>query len=217
MSDINKSQNDTAFVHAGSTGVNAASEEGAVLYGLLAEFVSIDDFLEAAAIVRDHDYTRWDVHSPFPVHGMGRIIGGPAIGRLSTRLSVIVLLTGLCGLFGGLFLVWWTNATSWSVPHAIRGYEFIIAGKPIFSLPANIPVIFETTVLLAAFGATFGMLALNGLPRLFHPLLASERFARVTQDRFFISIEAADPKFDRMKTVELLLGAKATVVEEIPA
>ena len=197
--------------HAASTGKGSAAT-GEPLYGLLAEYANVQDLLAAARTVRDQGYTRWDVHSPFPVHGMDR-----AMGVRPTRLPLIVLIMGLTGALGGLFLVWWTNATSFPLPHALRGYQFVIAGKPIFSLPANIPVIFETTVLLAAFGAVFGMLGLNRLPRLFNPLLTSERFRHVTQDGFFISIEVADPRFHRARTAELLLNAKAKAIEEVPA
>ena len=193
---------------AAATGLEATSG----LYGLMAEFAGVDELLRAAKAVRDAGYTRWDVHSPFPVHGMDA-----AMGLRATKLPLIVFIMGVSGTLGGLFLVWWTNATDFAVPHALRGYQYIISGKPIFSLPANIPVIFETTVLLAALGAVFGMLLMNGLPRLYHPLLARERFRRVTNDRFFISIEAADPLFDQAATAGMLLGLKAAHVEEVPA
>jgi hypothetical protein len=187
-------------------------QAGKTPHGLLAEFENVEQLLAAAKVVRKDGYTRWDAHSPFPVHGMDK-----AMGVCRTRLPWLVFVMGSIGAFGGLMLVWWTNATSFAVPHAFRGYPMLIAGKPIFSLPANIPVIFETTVLLAAFGAVFGMLGLNRLPRLFNPLLTSQRFRRVTQDRFFISIEAADPRFDRDRTAELLSNLGAKAVEEVEA
>jgi len=190
----------------------AAPESPAALHALLGEFDNVDDLLRAAAAVRERGYTRWDVHTPFPVHGMDDVMQ-----VRKTCLPWIVFALGVSGALGGLFLVWWTNATSLPVPHALRGYPFIIAGKPIFSLPANIPVIFETTVMLAALGAVFGMLGLNGLPRLFNPLFKSERFRRVSSDRFFVCIEAADPKFDRARTADLLLQCKALAVEEVEA
>ncbi len=190
----------------------AAPEPRAGLYALLAEFDNVDDLLAAAVGVRNRGYTRWDVHTPFPVHGMDDVMQAQR-----TRLPWIVFLMGLTGTLGGLFMVWWTNATSFAVPHALRGYQYVIAGKPIFSLPANIPVIFETTVLLAAFGATFGMFVLNRLPRLYNPLFKSERFRRVSVDRFFIAVEAGDPKFDRVRTADLLLELKAKAIEEVEA
>jgi len=188
----------------------AARPEPPPLHGLLAEFTDVDDLLLAARKVRDKGYTRWDVHTPFPVHGMDDAMRLPR-----TRLPWIVFFMGLTGMFGGLLLVWWTNATSLPVPYALRGYQFVIAGKPIFSLPANIPVIFEMTVLLAAFGAVFGMLGLNRLPMLYNPLFTSERFRRVSTDRFFIAIDAEDPKFERGRTAEFLLSLKAASVEEV--
>ncbi len=172
-----------------------------VLYGVLAQFDSVTDLLAAAREVRQAGYKRWESYTPFPVHGLDRAMGMPA-----TRLPWIVLAAGLTGLLGGLGLVWWTNAVN---------YPWVISGKPIFSLPANIPIIFETTVLFSAFGAVFGMLILNVLPRLHHPLFASVRFRRSTNDRFFIAIEADDPCFDTVETVELLHRVGATAVEEV--
>lgn len=179
-------------------------------HGLLAEFDTVDDLLVAARNVRENGYTQWDVHTPFPVHGMDEVMQVP-----KTRLPWIVFVMGVAGALGGLGLVWWTNATSFPVPYALRGYQYVIAGKPIFSLPANIPVIFETTVLLAALGAVFGMLVLNRLPMLFNPLFRSERFRRMSDNRFFICIEARDPRFDRAKTTEMLRQLKAAAIEEV--
>lgn len=182
------------------------------LHAMIAEFDDVNCLVAAARSVRSHGFTKWDVHTPFPVHGMDEVMH---VKR--TFLPWIVFGMGLMGALGGLLLVWWTNATSFPVPHALRGYQFIIAGKPIFSLPANIPVIFETTVLLAAFGAVFGMLGLNRLPMLHNPLFKSERFRRVTTDRFFIVVDASDPKFDRVRTADLLLSLRAKAVEEVEA
>lgn len=179
-------------------------------YGLLAEFEDVDAVAAAAVRVRDAGYKRWEVYTPYPVHGLDE-----AMGHRPTILPWIVLGGGLTGLLGGLFLLWWTNATSYDVPYGVRGFDFIISGKPIFSLPANIPPVFETTILLAAFAAFFGMLIMNMLPRFYHPVLRSERFVRATQDRFFIGIEADDPVFEREGTAELLRGAGAAHVEEL--
>jgi hypothetical protein len=179
-------------------------------YGLLAEFEDVDGLLHATAHLRRRGYQRFECYSPFPIHGLDRLKG-----NRPTRLSWIVLACGLAGLVAGVALVWWTNATSFSVPYALRGYTFAISGKPIFSLPANIPVIFETVILLAAFGAVFGMLIRNGLPKLYHPLFKSERFLRVTSDRFFIAVEADDPNFDPDETEKTLHDLGASGVERI--
>jgi hypothetical protein len=181
------------------------------LYGLMAEFDDVDSLLTAAEKVRDAGYTRWESFTPFPVHGLDR-----AMGAKPTVLPWVVLCCGLFGMLNGLFLVWWTNATSMDgVPFALRGYQFVISGKPIFSLPANIPPIFELTILFSAFGAFFGMLAMNKLPQFHHPVFNCKRFGRVTTDKFFIGIEALDERFDRSKTEQLLRDGGARVVEEV--
>lgn len=161
-------------------------------YGLLVEFDNVDDLIEGAQAVRDAGYTQWDAHTPFVVHGLDR-----AMGIKPTILPFLVLVGGITGTVGGIALQWWTNAID---------YPFLISGKPLFSLPANIPIAFETTILIAAITALVGMLALNRLPQLYHPLFTSKRFLKATDDRFFISIEASDPIFDAESTRELLEG-----------
>ncbi|RLE27284.1 MAG: DUF3341 domain-containing protein, partial [Acidobacteria bacterium] len=124
-------------------------------FGYLVEFDNVDDLIAGAERVRDAGYTRWDAHTPFVVHGLDR-----AMGIKPTRLPFLVLGGGAVGLAGGVGLQWWTNAVN---------YPFLISGKPLFSLPANIPVAFETTILVAAIMALVGMLGLNRLPQLYHP------------------------------------------------
>jgi hypothetical protein len=175
--------------------------DGGKLYGYLVAFDKVDELLTGAAKVRDAGYTRWDAHTPFVIHGLDA-----AMGIKKTVLPYIVFGAGLTGTLAGILLQWWTNAVD---------YPFLISGKPLFSLPANIPVAFETTILFAAISALVGMLALNGLPRLSHPLFASRAFKRVTDDRFFISVEADDPLFDAAKTRELLESISDQTVEEI--
>ena len=175
--------------------------DGGKLYGYLAAFDKVDELLVGARKVRDAGYTRWDAHTPFVIHGLDA-----AMGIQKTVLPYIVFGAGLTGTAAGILLQWWTNAVD---------YPYLISGKPLFSLPANIPIAFETTILFAAISALVGMLALNGLPRLSHPLFASRAFKRVTDDRFFISIEASDPLFDATKTRELLQSISDQPVEEI--
>jgi len=179
----------------------SAERGGGALFGLLAEFDSPGRLLDAARAVRDAGYTRWDAHTPFVIHGLDA-----AMGVKKTVLPYIVFLAGLTGTAAGILLQWWTNAVD---------YPFLISGKPLFSLPANIPVAFETTILFAAISALVGMLALNGLPQLSHPLFSNRSFKRVTDDRFFISIEAQDPLFEVAKTRELLESVSDQPVEEI--
>jgi hypothetical protein len=177
-------------------------------YGVMAEFRDVDSLLHAAEVVHKSGYVKWDTYSPFPVHGMDRVMDVKA-----TCLPWIVLICGITGMIGGLFLVWYTNVSTLPVPDWLRGYPYIVSGKPFFSLPANIPVIFETTVLLSGFGTVIGMFWLNRLPRHHHPLLASERFRRATSDGFFIAIEAQDPLFDAKQTSQMLESLGATHVE----
>ncbi len=173
-----------------------------VIHGLLAEFDDVNQVVLAARAVRQAGYQRWDVHSPFPIHGID-----PAMGIRPTILPWIVLVCGLTGLSAGAFLTIWTMSGGMSIPTPFgewMPYDYLISGKPLNSLPAFIPVILELTILLAAFGGVFGMFMLNRLPLLSHPLLAHEKMRRVTDDRFFILIEARDDLFDQHATVELL-------------
>jgi hypothetical protein len=170
-------------------------------WGLLAEFESVEKLLAAAEAVRKAGYTKFDAHSPIPVHGLDE-----AMGIRPTRLPLVVLLGGAAGCAGGVLLQWWTNAVD---------YPFLISGKPLFGLPAAIPVIFESTVLLAALGAVGGLFVANGWPQLFHPVLRSERFRAATDDTFFISVEAADPRFEDGATRALLESLGSRAVEEV--
>lgn len=186
----------------------------AKLYGLLAEFTTPADIVHAAERVRQAGYRWWDCHVPFPVHGLDK-----AMGVRATILPVIVFLGGMTGTLAALALQILTNSTGfdfWAlVP--VRGYEFVVSGKPLVSTPAFIPVTFELTVLLAALTSVGCVLALNGLPRLYHPLFKSRRFARATDDRFFVVIEARDPKFSRSRTEEFLHSLHPVAVEAVEA
>ncbi len=176
-----------------------AADNAPVTYGLLAELAGPTELVKAARQIRDAGYKRWDAHSPFPVHGLD-----PSMGIKPTILPWIVLGAGLSGLGLALLMQWWMNAID---------YPYVISGKPIFSLPANIPVIFELTVLLSGVTCFLAVLMLSLLPEHYHPLLGVERMKRATQDGFFISIEAADPLFNERTTAELLKKAGAKSVE----
>jgi hypothetical protein len=168
-------------------------------YGLIAEFDNVDAVVAAAHEARRAGYTRLDVHSPFPIHGLDRVLQTPP-----TLLPWLVLLGGLAGLFGALGLTLGTM---------VEHYPFMISGKPFASLPAFIPIIFECTILLAGIAATVAMLVMNKLPMLYHPLLKSERFRRVTTDKFFLVIEARDRRFDPQQTRAFLEEQKPAAVE----
>lgn len=175
-------------------------QDGA-LYGYLAEFDSVGALLAACGQVRDAGFTRWDAHTPFPVHGLDA-----AMGLRSTKLPWLVFGAGATGAGLGLLMQWWINAVD---------YPLNISGKPLFSIPANVPITFEVTILLSALTAFVGMLAFNGLPRYHHPLFQSERFRRVTNDRFFISIEARDPRCRGEETARFLAELGAVAVERL--
>ena len=171
------------------------------LYGLLAEFDTPKALYQACELVRDAGYKKWDSHSPFPVHGIEK-----AMGMKPSVLPWIVAVMAIIGGVSGFGLQAWIN---------LEAYPMVISAKPYLSWPAFIPVTFELTVLLGAFGAVFGMFGLNKLPQLYHALFNSERFARATDDKFFISIEASDPQFAPNATRALLQKAGALHVEEV--
>lgn len=171
------------------------------VHGLLAEYKTPQELLDAARRVRDAGYSRWDTFSPFPVHGID-----PAMGIKRTVLPWIVLCAGLTGGTLALFFQWWTSSVD---------YRWIVSGKPFWSVPANIPITFEVTVLFSALTCFFSMLVLNKLPMPSHPLDRYKRFARSTDDRFFVLIQASDPKFDSRQTAQLLDATHPLGVETI--
>lgn len=178
---------------------DAAEHDQGELYGMLAEFDTPGELIEAARKVRDAGYTEFDCYSPFPVHGIDE-----AIGIKRTILPALVFGGGITGLLLGLLLQWWTNAFDW---------PWNISGKPIWSIPANVPIAFETTILLSVFTTFFGMWILNRLPQVWHPFFRLDRFARVSDDAFLLGIEARDGKFKAEATEALLKGAGAIAVE----
>ena len=180
-----------------------AIQSEAGIHGLLAEYTSPQSLIVAADKVRRAGYSKWDCYSPFPVHGID-----PAMGIKATVLPWIVLCGGLTGLSVATLMQWWMNAVD---------YPYLISGKPAWSIAANIPVMFEWTILFSAISCVFGMLALNKLPRWSHPLDMVPRFAKVTDDRFFIVVEAADAKFDEKHTRTLLEETGAVALEIVPA
>nr|MBN2278174.1 DUF3341 domain-containing protein [candidate division Zixibacteria bacterium] len=151
------------------------------IQGLLAQFDSPAVLMEAARKTGEAGYRKFDCHSPFPIHGMDR-----AMGLKRSPLGWIIGLAALIGTSGALALQWWTSTID---------YPLVISGKPFFSYQAYVPVTFALGVVFSAFAALIGMLAINGLPRFHHPVFYSDNFVRATDDGFFISLEAADPKF----------------------
>ncbi len=173
--------------------------EGASPALVLAEYDTPAACMHAAEKVRDAGYTHFDVHTPFPVHGMDK-----AMGLKDSRLGWIVATMAVLGFSTAVGLITWANVIS---------YPFVVGGKPPFSIPSYAPVCFELTVLFSAFGAVFGMLGLNKLPRHNHPIFESDRFRAVTDDKFFVSVECADPKYDETLTRTLLESTKPNHIE----
>lgn len=171
------------------------------IYGLLAEYETPADLYHACEKVRDGGYGAWDAYSPFPVHGLEK-----AMGVKPSVIPWIVCVMGFIGAAYGFGVQYWMNAVD---------YPLIISAKPYNSYPAFVPITFECGILLGSFGAVLGMLGLNRLPQLYHSLFNAKRFSRVTDDRFFIAIEARDPRFDREKTRALLESTGALEVEEV--
>ncbi len=159
-------------------------------YGLLAEFDTTTEIVEAAEKVRDAGYTKTDAFSPFPIHEMDE-----ALGIKRTILPYLVFGGGVAGLVLGMALQIGTH---------VFEYPIIVGGRPHLSLPSFIPPAYELTILLASFTAVFGMLFLNGLPKPYHPVFNVPRFNLVTREKFFLLIESEDPKFDYEETKEFM-------------
>jgi len=152
------------------------------VYGLMAEFDDPQTLVSAAHRAHEGGYRRMDAYSPFPIEELHE-----ALGVHHTKLPLLVLIGGLCGCLGGYGLQYWVS---------VIAYPLNIGGKPLHSWPSFVPVTFECTILGAALTAVLGMLALNGLPMPYHPVFNVPRFALASRNRFFLLIEARDPKFD---------------------
>jgi Alternative complex III, ActD subunit len=171
------------------------------IYGLLAEFADPNELIAAARRAREEGYTHLDAYTPFPIEELAE-----ALGMHDKRLPLIVLIGGIVGCLAGYGLQYWT---------AVIDYPINVGGRPFHSWPAFIPVTFECTVLVAALCAVLGMLALNGLPMPYHPVFNVPRFALASRDRFFLCIEATDPKFDADATWGFLSRQQPRQVSQV--
>ncbi len=171
------------------------------VFGLLAEFKAPEALIEATHQAYEAGYRKMDAYTPFPIEEVGH-----ALGARGTRLPYIVLAGGIIGGIGGFLMQYYA---------AVIDYPLNIGGRPYFSWLSFIPATFETTVLLAAFAAVLGMLGLNGLPQPYHPVFGVPGFEMASQDRFFLQIEARDPKFDLEETRKFLESLHPEKVSEI--
>ena len=172
------------------------------MYGLLAEFDEADKLIAATQLTREAGYRKFDAYSPFPVDGLSE-----ALGLTKSPISLIVLMGGIVGAVAGFGLQYYV---------AVIATPLNIGGKPLKSWPSIIPVTFEATILGAALAAVIGLLLLNGLPMLYHPVFNIESFARASHDGFFLCIETADAQFDLAKTKEFLQGLGPREVYDVP-
>lgn len=175
------------------------TEGGQRVHGILARYKDPADVYHAAEAVRDAGYTRWDVHAPFPIHGIEH-----AIGMKRTKLPLMVAAGGFTGAGLGYLMQHWMSAVD---------YPLVVQGKPFAAWEPFVMVTFELGILFAAFTALFGMLALNGLPRFNHPLMRRTSFLASSDDAFFICVEADDKKFDPEQTRALLERAGGYDIE----
>jgi len=175
---------------------------GPAVYGLLAEFEAPAELVAAARRVRAEGYRRVDAYTPYP---MEEVID--ALHLHHSHVPKIVLGGGVLGLLGGWGLQYWIS---------VIDYPLNIGGRPLNAWPAFVVPAFETTVLFAALAAVVGMLALNGLPRPYHPVFNAPSFATASRDRFFLCIEAVDERYDASRTAELLRSLGAAEVQEVP-
>ena len=170
-------------------------------YGIIAQFDTPADAIAAAAKVRDAGFRKWDVYTPFPIHGMDK-----AMGVKSSKVGWFAFLGGVIGYTSGMIMIWWMNTYD---------YPILIGGKPMFSPYSAFPPSYELTILLGSFGSLLGMLFLNRLPRLHHPLLKHRRFKLATHDKYFLVIETADPKYSETETRKLLESAGSKHIEMV--
>ena len=172
------------------------------IYGIMAEFDTATDLVDAANQVRLAGYTHTDAFSPFPLHEIDE-----ALGIKRSILPLLVFAGGITGLLTGIALQVFVHYFE---------YPLNVGGRPYISIPSFVPPAYELTILLAGFTAVFGMLFLNGLPRPYHPVFNVPRFALATREKFFLLIEAADPKYDYEKVRSFMEELKPQEVFDVP-
>ncbi|MGB0579025.1 MAG: DUF3341 domain-containing protein [Limisphaerales bacterium] len=177
-------------------------EPGTDVHGIMAVYTTPADAMHAAEKVRDAGYKRWDVHTPFPVHGMD-----DAMGMKNSKVGWFSFTGGVLGYTLGMIMIYWMNAVD---------YKIVIGGKPMFSPFYAFPVSYESTILLTAFFTLGGMAFLNRLPKLHNPLLKNRTFCQgATHDKFIVVIETSDPRYSSVDTRDLLSDTECSHIEYI--
>ena len=176
----------------------------------LAEYDTPNAIAQAAMKVRDAGYQNWDCHTPYAMHGMDE-----AMGLKPTRIGIISFVFGMLGVATAVFMMQYTNAFSFNWLNVGAGYPLVIGGKPPGAFPSMVPIMFELGILLCGLATLFGMLGLIKLPMHNHPIFESDRFEAASDDKYFISIEAGDQKFDLEGTKALLEATNPTYLELI--
>jgi len=174
----------------------------------LAEYDTPNEIAAAAMKVRDAGYQSWDCHTPYAMHGMDE-----AMGLKPTRIGFVSFFFGMFGVALAVFMMQYTNAWSFDLLDIGWGYPLVVGGKPPGAFPSMVPIMFELGVLLCGFATLFGLLHLIRLPMFNHPIFESDRFEAATDDKYFISIDADDDKFDLQRTKALLESTKPSHIE----
>jgi hypothetical protein len=171
------------------------------IYGLVAEFSGSEEILSAAKHAYEFGFRKMDAFTPFPIDGLAE-----TLGRKKPLIPLIVLLAAICGGIGGYFMQWYAMAVD---------YPLNVGGRPLNSWPMFVPITFELTILSGALAAIIAMLALNKLPEPHHPIFDALHFDRASTDKFFLCIEADDPKFDLIATRRFLETLKPEFISEV--
>lgn len=175
--------------------------ERTLVYGVTAEFDSTEKLLQAARRVRDAGYKATDAFTPFPVHGLVEALGAPR-----SRMATLILCGGITGCSVGVALQYWVSSIA---------YPHLVAGRPFFSWPNFIPVVFECTVLFSALTAVIGMFARNGLPSPYHPVFSAQRIELTSTDKFMLFVSSTDGLFDAERTAAFLRSLGSSEVHRL--
>lgn len=177
------------------------TEAGQPLYGLMAEFETPTELVNAARLTRDAGFRKFDAFAPYPIHELD-----DAMDLHDNRVSTFTFIGACVGCVGGFGLASWCAAVA---------FPLNVGGRPLISVPMFIPITFECTILLAGLTAAISMLVMNGLPSPYHPVFNVERFANASRNKFFLCIESRDPKFDRQATESFLESLNPEEIAEV--